>query len=201
MRYIFPRSAEPALLAEDRRDGRRYKHLRTETKVEIRRLRRADQYGLCGFCCRNLPDDERFQRIAHVVPRQAGVQHEVDFGNMVLSCSGIPEEPKEPTCDITQGARRLAVHPMNPDCETRLHFDFKGAVQPMAPQDRGARDTIAALHLDAERLRQARKTAIDIALTDLEVNQASYSASLVGGSGRVYEFAPVIERVLGRRTG
>jgi hypothetical protein len=90
---------------------------------------------------------------------------------------------------------------MNPDCETRLHFDFKGAVQPMAPQDRGARDTIAALHLDAERLRQARKTAIDIALTDLEVNQASYSASLVGGSGRVYEFAPVIERVLGRRTG
>lgn len=199
MRYIHPNSSEPALLAQDRRDGRDYDTLRTGTKREMRRLRRADQYGLCAFCCRCLPDAEPEQRLAHIVPRCTDRNRELDFGNLVLSCSGDPDEPRPPTCDRAQRNRALPVHPLRPDCETRVTFDpVTVRVAPAGRDDEEARQTIAVLGLATEALTRARAAALDMALEDLLEAPETYLAGLIGGRGTPYEFAPIIERILGR---
>jgi uncharacterized protein (TIGR02646 family) len=52
------------------------------------------------------------------------------------------------------------VSPLNADCESRFHFELNGEMKPANGDDAAALETIRAIGLDDDRLRELRKRAI-----------------------------------------
>lgn len=197
MRHIFKGDAAESL-AQFRADGGAFRKIRREVKSEIRERCRAEQFGLCAYCSAGLPSEESLQRVAHLVPISVDSTRQLDYANMVLSCSSGIHDPKDKdskvveTCDMNQKSRELPVKPTDPDCQARFYFTANGAIF-AATDDKGAHDTIEILNLTAERLRRSREGAIEAA-TKLRTSHADDEwATYLEQDGAVLEFWPAIK--------
>ncbi len=114
--------------------------------TEIRKARISDQGGICAYTMMRI--DESNCHNEHLIPRSVSrqngqVEQTLDYRNIV-AC--YPKEEPPGGCGFgaaARGAQRLAVSPLDPTCETRIHFDRStGRAEPTNPDDAAISDLL-----------------------------------------------------------
>ena len=147
------KSAEPQELVQWKRrnpDKHLYSDLTHVERQAIQRVNLHDQRGLCAYCCDRITEASSMNE--HVQDRQRYKSRQLDFGNIVASCTTSGQ------CDDAHKAQELPLTPLMDECETELKFYFSGRVK--GKTDR-ARKSIAVLKLDNRALTSKRKHLLD----------------------------------------
>jgi uncharacterized protein (TIGR02646 family) len=108
-----------------------------------------EQFGLCAYCCKRI--DKSNSMNEHLEPRSKNHQKELDFSNIVASCTTRNQ------CDDTHKSQDLPLTPLMPECETELQFFLSGDVKGKTAR---ATTTIEVLRLDNRSLKETRKQLI-----------------------------------------
>lgn len=200
MRHIVKQPEPQDLTHYKKTPGVGYAHIPGKVKTAVRDGCRSEQHGLCAYCCADLPNDPRMQRISHLVPQSVDRNLELDYSNMVTSCSSGLAFPGrlagkgDRTCDTRQGRREIPVKPTDAGCQRRFLFLDNGGIEG-APNDQDAAETIEVLNLRAERLRRSRESAIDAAKTlRRNYSEPEWQSFLQSATGLSLEFGPAIEQ-------
>ena len=156
MRKIAKAGA-PRELARWQSRGRHYKDLTQKERRTIRKYCRAEQKGLCAFCC--APVTENNGRNAHILCQARHPHKSLDWNNIVTSCETAEH------CDTYQGGEDIPLTPLMPECETELLFKMSGRVEALTPK---AQRTLEVLNLDCPGLQRKRKFALESMLLSLE---------------------------------
>jgi uncharacterized protein (TIGR02646 family) len=124
-------------------------------------------------------------KIEHWHARATYPEHELRWTNLLGVClggtAGSPDaEPDRAAahCDVSRGKAALFLHPVEgqgPDPSVHLRYDKAGKVEPAKPDARVDCD-IEALHLNAPRLKRARREIYDEMLRTLERDGFSLQA-------------------------
>lgn len=138
----------------------------------------AEQGHLCAYTLKRI--DSTSAHIEHLKPqrkcreedaqrekaRLALTREDVAWGNMV-ACFPAPNPAAPPGYGAVKkdkwwpAAGALGfVSPLNADCEARFQFELNGEMRPADPDDVAAADTIDAIGLNDERLKELRKRAM-----------------------------------------
>ena len=113
-----------------------------------------DQFGLCAYCCKRI--DESNSMNEHIEPRSKNHQKELDFFNIVASCTTRKQ------CDAAHDNQDLPLTPLMAECETELQFFLSGDVKGKTER---AKIIIDVLQLQNNKsLKESRKRAIDAML-------------------------------------
>ena len=201
--------------------------LQNPEKRAVKQALLVEQGYLCAYCCQSVEDAT--SHIDHVVPgRRPEDPHALDYGNMIVSGPGEPEEgadypqdasrpPELIHCGHAKGEwydPALFVDPRDPACEHAFTFTATGRIRvaDAAPTSEAARETIDHLNLDCAPLRRQRAAAIAVELdrlaTLLEVQGTLSRADITAridrlrkrnDDGRFAPFAPAILDILGQR--
>lgn len=175
-----------------------------DVKNAIRGACKVEQFGLCAFCCAQLPQVLELQRIAHVEPRSKNTSAILDFSNMVTSCSSGRETDGnayvaqiEKSCDEAQENDELPVNPLQPDCEERFGYLGNGAIVAAQSGDQAAAASIDILNLDCDRLRAGRLAVMEAAESDLELMTPEewVAEYLQPRNGVLVDFAPAVRNL------
>ncbi|MDI1276784.1 hypothetical protein [Methylobacter sp.] len=127
-----------------------YKDLTHVERQAINQATRKEQLGLCAYCCKKI--DENNSMNEHVEARQLAPNRQLDFGNIVASCT------TRGRCDSAHKSQPLLLTPLMAECETELKFYMSGKVAGLSQQ---ATDSISVLGLDSRAIREERKQMLD----------------------------------------
>lgn len=200
MRHIV-KGPEPQELTDYKKTpGVGYAHIPGKVKDAVRNVCRAEQHGLCAYCGADLPTDPQMQRVSHLVPQSVNSARDLDYNNLVTSCSSgfagpgrLPRKADE-TCDMRQGSREIPVKPTDAGCQARFLFLDNGGIEG-TPNDKDAARTIEILNLRAERLRRSRESAIEAARSlRRDYPGPEWRSFLQSAAGLSLEFGPAIEQ-------
>jgi uncharacterized protein (TIGR02646 family) len=144
---------------------RSWEELSTEAKAALRERLHEDQNGLCCYCYVNVACDED-SHIEHVEPQSP--KNRFDWQNLALACDGGNQHGNPAHCDHAKRQQRLdAVHPYKAPVIRFVHL--RGATGELAIDDKAARrDVDEVLNLNARRLQSLRRSALQVALADLQ---------------------------------
>lgn len=120
--------------------------LKAEGKLVIDAIRTQnvkDQYYLCAYCMCLIENRKDSAMNEHVEPRRFNHQKELDFGNIVASCT------TKNQCDHSHGSQPLNLHCLMDECEEELEYGLNGKV--LGTTDR-AKETIKVLNLGDEQV-------------------------------------------------
>lgn len=174
-------------------------------KQELKDALIFEQGAICSYC--GIRIDRHNSHIEHVKPRETFAEDDVNYLNLVASCT---TEGKQRHC----GSRKdcwydpeLFVSPLYPNCEQRFHFLPNGKIKPHEEGDTAALTTLSRLGLDSSNLDAHRKKALEASgvydpeLTDDELRQWAVGVLQRGPDGHFTEFCFVISSVLLTLTG
>ncbi|NQZ07835.1 MAG: TIGR02646 family protein [Algicola sp.] len=162
-----------------------------------------DQSFLCAFCCCEIQDNPASAMNEHVEPRSRNHHRELDFTNIVASCTNKGQ------CDDAHGSQALPLTPLMAECESELKFRFSGTVEGLTPR---AKETIQMLNLGESRksnkgLVTRRRIALEMLLLgegvegdelpDLTAFIPDMIANLnTAKDGKLPPFSPVLSNIL-----
>ncbi|MFY9344567.1 MAG: retron system putative HNH endonuclease [Planctomycetota bacterium] len=164
MRHIL-KASEPDELRRWRASGNEnwtptYEDLRPSLKAIVKGALLAEQGFVCCYCERRIAAEIRgleASHIEHLVPQSVDETRDLDYGNLLCSCSSPPAQH----CGERRGAQDLPIHPLQPDCEAAFLFGSDGSISPSSGPRRGkSAATIATLGLDVAPLRDVRRRAL-----------------------------------------
>ena len=117
-----------------------------------------DQYYLCAYCMCLGEDSKDSAMNEHVEARSLNHQRELDFENIVASCT------TKNQCDHSHGSQQLDLHCLMGECEEELEYRINGKI--LGNTDR-AKETINVLNLGDEHVNNRflidqRKQYIDM---------------------------------------
>jgi uncharacterized protein (TIGR02646 family) len=211
------KSAEPVELVTWKQNHpklSRYHNLNDKTSVEatksqgikvinaIRTQNVADQHYLCAYCCCEIQNHPTSAMNEHVEARSKNHSTELDFNNIVASCTN------QGQCDDAHGSQILPLTPLMAECETELKFHFSGTVEGLTPR---AKEAIRVLNLGDSRksnkgLVTRRRIALEMLLdegvagdelADLIVFIPGMIANLnIVKDGKLPPFSPVLSNIL-----
>lgn len=170
-----------------------------------------EQGWLCCYC--NARIDEHRMLVEHLTPQSGtrGTPLDIDYENLLASC---PEQPggvptRSRSCGDRKGDRRLAVTPLDADCEDLFVYAADGGVAP-APglaRSEDAREALGILGLDSRRLQGQRALvleplielfAMDPPVTEEELAKIRRACDAPGPEGRLPEFCVAVAQLLDR---
>lgn len=143
------KGVEPQSLTSFKRahPSARYKDASLEVRLDIRQACVEEQFYLCAYCCKAITSDNKKSVNEHIVPRESAHNLELDFNNLVASCT------TKGQCDNAHGRQLLPLTPLMDECEHDLVFKLSGRVE---GKTEAARTTIAVLNLgDSEQNNKA----------------------------------------------
>lgn len=143
---------EPPELTKWKRQNvsRLYTNLSHIERQAINQATRAEQFGLCAYCCKQINASNSINE--HIEARATAPNRQLDFKNIVASCD------TRGRCDAAHGSQALPLTPLMAECETELRFRESGKVEGKTPR---AIETIRVLGLDTRAIRAERKQMID----------------------------------------
>ena len=128
-------------------------------KQELKRSLIGEQGAICCYCgIRVTPGNSH---IEHLKPRESFPHHDVEYSNLLDSCSA---EGKDRHCGSRKGNwydAELFISPLDPTCELKFHFLADGRIVPKHGEDEAAETTIERLGLRSPKLNAHRKSAIE----------------------------------------
>ena len=175
-----------------------------------------EQGYLC--CYIGIPIDEDSSHVEHLKPyhqcRDEGKYEDVSYLNLIAAYPGPAYQEdidgkKYKQCPFGAHVKDewyeadKFVSPLDEDCETRFRFDEFGAIAAANSEDDAAKETIARLVLNHERLKELRKEAIDEVLfpPDVELDESEWQIIADGNysvrdeNQKLPQFCFVIEQV------
>lgn len=175
-------------------------------KQELKDSLIAEQGAICSYC--GIRINRPTSHIEHVKPRETFPEEDVNYQNLVASCS---TEGKHRHC----GNRKdnwydpaLFVSPLSPECEQKFQFSSDGKITPTRLEDPAAATTISRLGLDSPNLNAHRRNALeasgifdDPALSDDELRRWAIGVVERAPDGNFTEFCFVISSVLSALIG
>lgn len=182
----------------------RYKDAPHYVRQDIRQACVEEQFYLCAYCCKAITSDSKKSVNEHIVPRESAHNLELDFNNLVASCT------TKGQCDDAHGRQFLPLTPLKSECEQDLAFKLSGRVE---GKTEDARTSIKVLNLgDTEQnnraLVEARKQIINslifthgVDLTD-PVEDDELLQSIIDdilqpdNEGKSLAYAPVVVNIL-----
>ena len=139
------------------------------------------EYGATTIGPIDVPEREG-SHIEHVLPREHFPERTFAYDNLLISCQGHQEEPREPKhCGTHKGdwpsrdKRDRFIAPTQQDCASRFRYLGNGEVLPASDHDDAAAETIRRLNLNVPRLRANRELILeelDHELEDQTLRQA-----------------------------
>ena len=157
-----------------------------------------DQFGLCAYCCKRIDASNSMNE--HLEPRSKNHQKELDFSNIVASCTTRNQ------CDDAHKSQDLPLTPLMAECEIELKFSIKGDVK--GETDR-AKTAIKVLQLQENKgLRELRIRGIEAMLykegiepDDLQFEDDELLSIMLEDlkqpkAGLLEEFSPVLINIL-----
>lgn len=126
-----------------------------------------EQGGLCCYCESKLTDND--SHIEHFRPQCDPAVDPLDYANMLCSCQQRLEKGDPRHCGNLKDDwfdEVLLVSPLVVGCETRFAYTGDGEINPADPGDEAAKQTIAKLGLNIEKLKGMRESAIEPFLDD-----------------------------------
>jgi uncharacterized protein (TIGR02646 family) len=170
----------------------------------IRTQNVTDQYYLCAYCCCEIQNHPTSAMNEHVEARSKNHSTELDFNNIVASCTNKGQ------CDDAHGSQILPLTPLMAECETELKFHFSGTVEGLTPR---AKEAIRVLNLGDSRksnkgLVTRRRIALEMLLLgegvsgDNElVELTSFIPDMLANlniekDGKLPPFSPVLSNIL-----
>jgi uncharacterized protein (TIGR02646 family) len=170
---------------------------------DIRTQNVNEQFTLCAYCCDRIEDHKSLAMNEHVIARKLDNRIELDFYNIVASCTTRNQ------CDASHGSQPFQLTPLMDDCETELVFKLSGRVE--GTTDR-AKETIRVLNLgDKEQnnrslIEKRKQLVASILLTngidpkdgldDDELIEMVIEDISDSSEGKLEAFAPVVVNVL-----
>lgn len=116
----------------------------------IRRDAIKEQFGLCGYCCKNISLEKSTNE--HVISQQSDKNQTLNFANIIASCD------KKARCNQARGSQNVPLTPLMPECKDELKFYLSGKVEGKSQR---ATETIKVLGLDNRAIRDERKQLVD----------------------------------------
>lgn len=162
---------------------RSVKHMWQFKDIFKRSLIREQGY-VCCYCGCTVECDN--VTIEHVLPK-GQYRHLVgEYENLLVSCQGGRDIPKNPAtgdplydrnfylqhCDASKGEKEIPIKPYDLGCESRFTYEVDGTIS-CNPADTEAQTTINVLQLDCPYLEQSRKDEIEGAIYDEDGNMLS----------------------------
>ena len=199
MRKIV-KGREPKQLSDwkQRNPDKNYRDLPTEIRQAINRANIREQKGLCAYCCDAITPASSMNE--HVEARQSKPDRQLDFTNMVASCT----TPGQ--CDNAHGSQLLPLSPLMDECETELRYFLSGKIKGTTER---AGTSIRVLALDNRALQEKRRFALEALLYeygsrpgDLELLDQELAEILIEDLNREVEpdqllpFSPVLANLL-----
>lgn len=189
-----------------------YDDLRGREKTDLHDALLVDQGYICCYC--GVQVSQENSHIEHL-PAQSFFKPDssdaINYQHLLASC-GIADKwlkekyQKEWTkekfenllscserCGIKRGNKPILISPLQPDCEAFFAYDISnGAIESKGNSDQqnAALATIATLNLDAQKLRNLRKAAIDTAILLIEELTEEEIVRLFKGKNQRGELIP-----------
>ena len=163
-----------------------YKNLQGQEKIDLYEALLVDQGFICCYC--GVQVNQKNSHIEHL-PAQSFFRHDpsgaINYQHLLVSCGisdkWLKEEYQQEwteekfedllscsnRCGIKRGDEPISISPLQPDCEAFFVYDISnGAIETWGTSDQqnAASATIVTLNLDAQKLRNLRKAAIDTAI-------------------------------------
>ena len=156
---------------------KRVKHIRSYHLFRHTLIR--EQGFVCCYCGHTIEEDDI--TVEHVQPKGGHRELVGEYSNLMISCSGGRNIPKNPDgtpkydrtyfplhCDASKGENEIPIKPSD-DCEGRFYYDAFGNVS-CVTGDSDAQDTITILGLDSPFLTKERGDEILKSLYDEDGN-------------------------------
>jgi len=152
-----------------KRGNPNWNRLKYQEKKELKRSLIKEQGAICCYCgVRIEPDDSH---VEHFRPRNNYPELQLEYDNLLCSCQSELEKREPRHCGNAKGSwfdGNLTISPLAPECESRFEYLEDGSIRPSDRNDEGAKQTIAHLALDIEKLNELRKAAIAAVLDNWE---------------------------------
>jgi uncharacterized protein (TIGR02646 family) len=199
------KGSEPQILSKWKKKNKAgtYADLSHEERQAIRQACLEEQHYLCAYCCQSIGKKAADCTNEHVQPRDKAPKRQLDFTNIVASCSQTHQ------CNQARGNELLPLTPLMPECETELKFFINGRVEGLSDR---ANKAIQTLNLgDHERnnrkLVTRRKAAIqtllfasgmssELRFEDSDLLNLMLEQYQQPKQGRLDSFAPVLVNIL-----
>jgi len=158
---------EPASLAEHRcTPGADYDSYRD--KEGLRTCLVTEQRGLCCYCLSRIRAKRGGMKIEHWHSRANHPSEQLDYGNLLASCTGNEgDQPRNQHCDTRKGDRDLSRNPGNPlhRIEDFVQFGSDGRIRSNDPSLDA--EINGVLNLNLSRLVRNRRAALDALLEQM----------------------------------
>jgi uncharacterized protein (TIGR02646 family) len=160
VRHII-KGAEPASLVQHRlsqhSDFDNY-----PDKATLRQSLVKEQRGLCCYCLARIRPEAGAMKIEHWHSQDAYPEEQLDYRNLLASCSGNEGQPRDlQHCDTHKGNDDISRNPADPmhDIESIFHYYADGTIYAMDPLFN--REINAVLNLNLAIIKNNRKFALD----------------------------------------
>lgn len=166
-----------------------------------------EQGFICCYCGRRINQTD--SHIEHLKPRNKYPDLILDYTNFLASCQGESEMP--PTIPVHCGHKKrgwyeetLMVSPLDNNCADFFHYTDDGQILPTkdSTKQSAAKETIARLALDIDKLKRMRERAIEGILEIIDTLSNDEIRKLINGfehtnaNGEYEEFCSAIVYVL-----
>lgn len=201
MKHISKQS-EPQALTHWKRSGNqtwkpRYAEMKPAVKQQVKVALLTEQGSLCCYCEAQLDLDPKSSHIEHLEPQTHRPDLELDYSNMLCSCTTRGEH-----CGQKKGSILIEVHPLMPTVGEHFFFGTSGNIAPANdhPAQHRTATMIQTLGLNCEVLRSRRREAIGMALELIAgAPSASIQPLLRPRDGRYVAHVSAIAAALTRR--
>lgn len=158
-----------------------YDTMKPDLRDSVKQALIREQGGLCCYSGQRITMET--SHIEHLKPQKLCTNHEdTDYRNLLAA---YPSKNSPIGCKY--GAHQKSawfpsdmVHPLHKDCEQRLTFRGTGRVQAAKASDKGAIATIEKLKLNYQSLVDMRRSAIHVAIFEIELTVSELKQLIAG---------------------
>jgi len=143
--------------------------LKSQEKKELKRSLIKEHGAICCYCRVRIGPDN--SHVEHFRPRNNYPELQLEYDSLLCSCQSELEKREPRHCGNAKGSwfdENLTISPLDPECESQFEYLEDGSIRPSDRNDEGAKQTIAHLALDIEKLNELRKAAMAAALDSWE---------------------------------
>jgi len=111
--------------------------------------------------------------LEHFRPKKCYPNLQLEYDNLLCSCQLELQKTEPRHCGNAKGSwfdENLTISPLDSMCESRFEYFEDGSMEPSDKNDEGAKQTIAHLALDTEKLNKLREHAIAAALEFFDID-------------------------------
>ncbi len=161
-----------------------YSKLQNPEKEAVFKSLLSEQGYICCYCERELTNED--YHIEHFKPKDKTKFPELElvYNNLLCSCQVNTQKGEPLHCGNSKGNwfdENLLISPLDPSCERKFKYTHDGQILPFDENDEATKTTIEKLQLNIDKLKNLRKSVIDVLFEDedlswyLELNGGKYN--------------------------